>query len=101
MILMADDHLAEVLTSFIVTEGLYDVIKWKHAIDDRPEPVYGNGAVHGDELGPITCKHHPNCGGRAVKDVHVNRRRFIGQAADEIDLSIERHRLNGAFERAA
>jgi hypothetical protein len=50
---VTDDDLSKRLGVFVIAKGFYDLLKWKHAINNRFQAVDGNGAVHGDELRPI------------------------------------------------
>ncbi len=56
---VTDDHLAERVGLFVVPVGGLGVVKRKHPIDDRLEPVLGDSAAHGEKLGATASGNAP------------------------------------------
>jgi hypothetical protein len=69
---VTDDDFSKRLGPFVIAKGFYDLLEWKHAINDWFQAVDGNGAVHGDELRPIASEDDAERGDRVVEQVNVN-----------------------------
>src|SRR5262249_21711237 len=71
--MMSDNDLAKVFTRFVVTEGADNVAEREHSIDDRLQPVHGDGPVHGDELGPTAREDDAECCNGVIEFVDIDR----------------------------
>src|SRR5262245_14893624 len=75
---MADDDFSERLGLFVIMEGINGFLEGKHPSDDRFKTIHTDGAIHRNELSPITRKNHSQRGNRVVKHIDVNFRGAIG-----------------------
>src|SRR5262245_3519070 len=98
---MTDNDLSKRVSGFIVPERAHCIVELKHAIDDWPQAIYRYRPVHRIEVCSIAGEDHTDRCGCTIEKIHVDRRRLVGQAADEVDESIERHGFEGLLERAS
>src|SRR5262245_51287634 len=98
---LTDHYLSKGPTLFVIAKRTHNLIERKDAIDDRFHAIDGYRTVHRDEPCAVAGKNHPQRRDRVVEDVQINCGRLIGQASDEIDLSLKPDRLDRLLESAS
>jgi hypothetical protein len=94
----ADNHLSKGSARLIVVKGLEHIGKCEDLVDDRPQPMFGDGPVHSDEMGATTGGDDPQRRDRVKQNVDVDGRGVI-KPANEPDLSFDGGRLDRFLER--
>src|SRR5262245_48062611 len=70
---LSDDDFSKRPSCFEVPERAPHIVKWKDAIDQRPEPVHRDGTIHLGELSTVSREDDPDRCRSVVQDVDINR----------------------------
>ncbi len=83
---VTDDHLAEILALLVITVGSSGIVERKHVVDNRLQPVQGDGAVHGEKLGAAANGNAPqrDDGGGMARCTASQRKTFHCYPYDSI-----------------